>query len=177
MIEQFQNQVRALKLETKRLFLLHREASPATKGEAFKMVAPAEALLHLKNKWKGEDVGKRLFSWNKAHTAKDEATIWWGSGDGLRLCRRWGDRYRELMGLRCCSSSHQAAPHLSPPPDQQHTSALLATHIHLLVAFVLYIHFTLMYLNIVSSICFNAVKYRGKLIWSPFLLLCCTAML
>lgn len=58
------------------------------------------------------------------------------------MAKRWrqvatvqkhGDRYRQLMGLRCCPLSHQAAPHLSPRPDQQPGSALLATHIHLLL--------------------------------------------
>lgn len=34
-------------------------------------------------KWKEEDGSKRLFSWNKAHTAKDEATIWRSSGNRL----------------------------------------------------------------------------------------------
>ena len=60
------------------------------------------------------------------------------------MARRWGrvvtvqkasGRYRDLMGLRCCWLSHQAAPHLSPPPDQQPDSAPHATHIHLLVDF------------------------------------------
>lgn len=77
-----------------------------------------------------------------------------------------GDRYRELMGLRCCSLSHQAAPHLSPPPDQQRSSTLLR-HTHPscsgLFSFLIFIPFTIMCLNIVSSICFKAVEYRKNI--------------
>lgn len=131
------------------------------KAEVFKMVAPAEALLHLKRNEKERMAVKDYFHYIKPVQQKTKPPY----GEAVQ---KDGDRYRELMGLRCCSLSHQVAPHLSLPPDQQPSSALLATHIHLLVDFFLLslsisIAFTLMCLNIVSSICFQAVKYSKDL--------------
>lgn len=71
------------------------------------------------------------------------------------------DRYRELMGLRCYPLAHQAAPNLFPHTDQQPGSALLATHIHLLPSsFLIFILSTLLCFNVLSSICFKAVRHR-----------------
>ena len=61
--------------------------------------------------------------------ASGDALIRRRGEDVLRLCRqRKLQRVTEVMGLRCNSWSHQAAPHLSPHPDQPPSSLPAATH-------------------------------------------------
>jgi len=47
---------------------------------------------------------------------EEEAAIW--RGRHMARQPRRPDGFRALMGLRCCRSPHQAAPHLSPPHDR-----------------------------------------------------------
>lgn len=64
------------------------------------------------------------------HTAKGEATIW---RDGGRLWQApsRGDRYRELMGLRCWPPPPHQAAHLPLPPPLPSRPGPPATHIRL----------------------------------------------
>lgn len=92
------------------------------------------------NTWKGT-AAKDYFHKIKPRQKKMKPPYGEAGERQVVTVQKAGDRYRELMGLRCCSLSHQAAPHLSPPPDQHHSSALHATHIHLLVDFFFFSRF------------------------------------
>lgn len=66
--------------------------SSVTDGEVFRNVKLSCSEEKEKDQSGRKEEGERLFSLSKGGAGRDEAAIWRGSGDRLRLCRRpWTD--------------------------------------------------------------------------------------